>query len=269
MVLFATAGLLCSFLLTKEHVQAVEDVVNEGGREKISFAKGIKYFVGNKYFLFALFVVLTMNMVNNLNSGSQTYFYTYAMKDPLLVTKLNLVTLVPTILSVLFLATPCISKFGKKKSVYLGAAGQIISYAMRGIAAMTGSFWLLVAGTILGALATGPIAIPINILTADAVDYGECLTNKRIEGIGSAVVSFSQKLTSGLAAELVGWILQLTGYVANEVQSAATINGITALFAWGPMILLVVIVVAYVLVYRYDVEEKEILSELDARKQQS
>lgn len=265
--IISTAGLLCSFFMTREHVRAVEDVVFENGCEKITFIEGVKNFIKNKYFLFALFIVLSMNMTNNLNSGSQTYFYKYAMNDELLTTKLNLVSLVPTIISVVFLATPCLRLLGKKKSVYVGATGQIISYILRGVAAATGSFPLLVAGTILGGLATGPLAIPINLLTADAVDYGEYLTNKRIEGMGSAIVSFSQKITSGIAAALVGWVLEWNGFVANQVQSRTALAGISALFAWTPMVLLIIIVIAYITVYRYDKEETEVLAELERRKE--
>ena len=269
----STLGLLLSFLFTRERVQSVESVAAandaKAAQTKMTFKEGLKNFVKNKYFLFALFVVLMMNLANNVNSGSQTYFYKYAMNDPMLTTKLNLVNLVPTILSVLFLAQPCLKFLGKKKSVYLGASLQAVSYAIRGIAAMNGNMTLLVAGTVLGALATGPLAIPVNLLVADAVDYGEYITNKRIEGTGSAIVSFSQKVTSGLAAALVGWLLQWTGYVADTQQSAATLAGINTMFAWLPMAILVAIMLGYVLIYRYDKEEAMVLEELENRKKQA
>lgn len=263
-----TIGLFLSFIMTKEHVQAVESIKSESGkRENLSFTEGVKNFVKNKYFIFALFMTVIVNFSTQITSGSQTYFYTYAMNDSMLTTSLNLVSLVPTVLGIMFLAGPSLRIFGKKKSVFIGAAGQIIGYVLRGVAAMTMSVPLLIAGTIIGGLATGPLSVPINTLAADAVDYGEYLTNKRIEGIGSAIVSFSQKVSTGLASGAVGWILALTGYVANETQNAATIFGIISMFAWLPVIMLVIVMISFKAVYKYDEEVDKVLAELEQRKQ--
>lgn len=212
-----TLGLFLSFALTKENVQSVESAVSENGSvEKMSFIEGIKNFCRNKYFVFALAMNVVVNIAVQINSGSQTYFYTYAMGDAMLTTSLNMVSLIPTVLGIMFLAGPCLKKFGK--------------------------------------------------LSADAVDYGEYLTNKRIEGIGSSVITFSQKVSGGLAAGMVGWILALTGYVANEVQSASTNFGITFMFAWLPIILLVITIISFKLIYHYDEEEAEVIEELNRRK---
>ena len=263
-----TVGLILSFALSKEHVKSVEALVSEEHvDEKISFVEGIKNFFANKYFIFTLFMLILVNFSININSSSQTYFYTYAMNDKNLMTSLNLVSLIPTVIGIVFLAQPSLQKFGKKKSVYIGAVGQIIGYALRGVAAMTMSMPLLIAGTIVAGLATGPLSVPINTLSADAVDYGEYLTNKRIEGVGSAVISFSGKLSIGLAAGSVGWVLELTGYVANEAQSATTIFGITSLFAWVPIVMLVILIICFKLFYHYDEEEEKVIAELNRRKQ--
>lgn len=264
-----TLGLLASFAFTKERVEAVEDVVSHAiGKEKevVSFKEGVKLFVKNKYFLFALFVTVMVQLNLNMNSGSQTYFYTYVMGNQMLMMSLNLVNLIPMVIGIVFLSGPMLKIFGKKKCVYIGAGGQIVGFVLKGIAGMTANVPLLIAGTVVGSLASAPMSIPIQILSADAVDYGEYLFNKRIEGIGSAIGSFSNKLSAGLAAAIVGWALQLTGYVANGVQSASTNFAITGLFAWGPALLLVVILIVFKLVYHYDEEEPKVMAELNRRK---
>ena len=116
---------------------------------KISLKEGLKNFVKNKYFIFALCTNFLTNFSNNLNSGSQTYFYKYAMNNEMLTASLNIYTLVPTVISLLFLTEPCVRKFGKKKSVYIGAGGHVIGYSLRGIAAITGNLGLLIFGTII------------------------------------------------------------------------------------------------------------------------
>lgn len=259
-------GVLLSFALSKEHVQSVEMAQHQNVEHKISLAEGLKNFVKNKYFIFALFTNFLTNFSNNLNSGSQTYFYKYAMKNEMLTASLNIYTLVPTIISLLFLAEPCIRKFGKKKSVYIGAGGHIVGYSLRGVAAMTGNVGLLIVGTVLCGIFTGPLAVPNNTLSADAVDYGEYLTNVRIEGMGSAVLSCANKISSGLAAGVVGWILGLTGFIANGIQSEMTTTAITILFAWGPAVLLAVTILAFHFIYHYDEEQVKVISELKRRK---
>lgn len=264
----ATVGLILAFALSNEHVQSVAAVA-EGGQEekKLTFVEGFRNFCQNKYFIFALFMTVLVNFAVQINSSSQTYFYTYAMKNPLLTTSLNLVSLVPTFLGILLLAQPSLKMFGKKGSIYVGAAGQIIGYLLRGFAAVTMNIPLLIAGTVICGLATGPLSVPVNTLAADAVDYGEYLTNKRIEGTGSAIISFSQKISTGLAAGCVGWILALTGYVANAEQGSGTILGITAMFAWIPIVMLLIVVVCFKAFYRYDKEEADVMAELNRRKQ--
>lgn len=258
-------GMFASFFFAKEHVQSV-DAVTEKKQTSIPFKEALKDFFHNKYFIFAIFVNVVVNFSVQINSGCQTYFYRYVMEDDMLTTTMNLWNLVPTVLGIVFLAGPSLKFFGKKKSVYVGAAGQIIGYAMRGLAAVTMNVPLLIAGTVVGGLCTGPLSVPVNVLASDAVDYGEFLTNKRIEGTGTAVVSFTQKISTGLASGCVGWILGLTGFAANQVQDGMTRNGIIFMFAWLPLILLVLVIVGYNFIYKYDKEEEEVLAELQRRK---
>ena len=264
--LVVTLGMVVSFLFAKEHVKSVDAVV-EQKETSLSFKEALKNFFKNKYFIFALFMNVVVNFAVQINSGCQTYFYRYVMEDDMLVTTLNLWSLVPTVLGIVFLAGPCLKIFGKKKSIYIGAGGQILGYLLRGVAAYTLNIPLLIAGTVICGLATGPLSVPVNVLSSDAVDYGEYLTNKRIEGTGSAVVSFAQKISTGLASGSVGWILGLTGFVANQAQTAATKNGITFMFSWFPIILLVIAMITCKIVYQYDKEEADVLAELSRRKE--
>lgn len=265
--LITTVGLILSFALSKEHIKSVEETIHKDIKgEKMSFTEGIKNFCRNKYFIFTLVINVFLNFSLQLNSASQLYFYTYTMNDAMLATSLNLVSLIPLIFGIIFLAGPSLKLFGKKGSIYLGAGGQIVSYILRGIAAVTMNIPLLILGTILGGLATGPLTVPLGTLAADAVDYGEYLTNKRIEGMGSAIVTFSGKVSSGLAAGVVGWVLALTGYIANQSQSAITNFGITCMFIWVPAIFLMIIIISFKLFYNYDKEVDEVMAELEYRK---
>ena len=266
------AGLMSAFFLTREHVAAVdhnEDGTLNEGTQRLSFIEGVKLFFSNKYCIFGLAITTLMQLALNINSGSQTYFYKYVMEDEMLMTSLSMVGLIPMVVSVLFFAGPCLKYLGKKKSVYFGCGGQLISFAMRVVAGMTANVPLLIAGTVFGGLMTGPVSIPINIITADAIDYGDYKTGKRIEGTASSIGTFAGKISAGLASAITGWTLALTGYVANAVQTSSTRFGITAVFAILPAVIYIVIILAYKLIYHYDKEEPEVVAELTRRREQA
>ena len=264
-----SAGLLAAFLLSEEHVEsiaAVEDKIADKKSEKYTFIDNVKNFCRNKYFIFAFAMTVFVNTAVQLNNNSQVYFYTYAMNNKMLTSSLSLVGLVPLILSILFLSTPSLRLFGKKGSVYIGCIGQLFGYVLSVIASKNANVPLLAVGLVVRNLSTGPLSVPINTLSADAVDYGEYLTNRRIEGTGSAIVTFSQKLSNGVSVGLVGWVLALTGYVANEMQSAKTIFGIFLMYAYLPMILLALVLLSFKIFYRYDKEEADVMRTLKERK---
>lgn len=266
--MIVAAGLLAGFFMSKEYVTSVEAAVGEQ-ETKVSFVEGIKLFFENKYLLLALVATVLVNLVTQINSCSQTYFYKYTMGDEMLTTTLNLVSILPILIGIVVLVGPCMAKFGKKNCMYIGIIGQLIGSVIRGVAGMNQNVTLLIIGTIISGAVTGLLAVPVSTLFADGIDYGEYKTNRRIEGMGSAITSFSQKISSGLAQASIGWVLGLTGYIKGQaVQSDATNMGITSLYAWIPAILLAVIFVLIKFCYHYDKIADEVISELDKRKAQ-
>ncbi len=261
-----TLGLLAGFFMSKEYVTSVESV---SGVEKksISFTEGLKLFFTNKYLVLALVATVLVNFVTQINSCSQTYFYKYTMGDEMLTTTLNLVSILPILIGIVVLVGPCMARFGKKNCMYIGIFGQLVGSILRGIAGMSQNLTLLIAGTIISGIVTGLLAVPVSTLFADGIDYGEYKTNRRIEGMGSAITSFSQKISSGLAQASVGWILGLTGYISGQaLQSDATNMGIISMYAWMPAIVLFVTFVILKFCYKYDTIQNEVISELESRK---
>lgn len=259
-----TLALIFSFLLTHERVGDMAD----GQKDKksgIKFTEGVKFFFSNKYFLIAAGVTVLINFAINVNSSAQLYFYKYNMNDEMLTTSLSMVGLIPTVISIVVLSGPCLRFLGKKKSVYAGALVMIVGYIFRAIAGTTASIPMLVIGTVICSLATGPISVPVNIFSADAVDYGDYIQKVRIEGIGSSVVTFAQKLSIGLAAGVVGWTLELTGFVANQTQTAAAAFGINLAFAYAPIIALALIILIMAVFYHYDKIEPEVRAYLESK----
>ena len=260
-------GLLYAFANSKEYVTSVA-VETENTIQKISFKESLKLFIHNKYFVFTLFIFLGVQFSTQINSVTQTYFYVYSMNNQGLVSVMNLVSLVPMVIGVIVLPGIMLRMFGKKKMVYIGASVHLVTSLLIGVASSINSVPLMVISTAVKNFSVGAISVPVGILAADAVDYGEYLTNKRIEGMGNAVITFGQKVATGLAAGILGWVLQLTGYVANQTQNSATIIGINMLFCYVPAIIFGIIIICFKFIYHYDEEEADVLAELARRKKE-
>lgn len=263
-----TFGLLLCFFCTKERVTSVESVQN-ANVEKIGLLEGIKLFVKNKYLLFALGMTFLVQLFQQIPSGVGTYYFTYTFGNPLLMGTIGMVNLVATIIGIGVITEIAISKFGKRKCFYIGAAFQVVAMIVRGISGFTLSIPLLYVGAILSGLFMGMMSVPVGTLVADGIDYGEYIQNKRIEGIGSSINSFSSKIGAGIGAAMTGWVLAATGFVANATQNMATNMGIIILYSFAPAVILIIMIVLFKACYHYDEIADDVVKELSRRKQEN
>lgn len=59
------------------------------------------------------------------------------------------------------------------------------------------------------------------VFLADVVDYGEYVLGTRNEGVVFSLQTLIVKLTAAFTSLAIGFVLELTGYVPNAVQSLA------------------------------------------------
>ena len=69
---------------------------------------------------------------------------------------------------------------------------------------------------------------------AEAIDYGQYKTGKRVAGLGFGGISFCQKAGIGVGGAILGWLLAYFDYVPNVAQSAFTLTGIALLLTLIP-----------------------------------
>lgn len=69
---------------------------------------------------------------------------------------------------------------------------------------------------------------------AEAVDYGQAKTGKRVSGLAFGGISFAQKAGMGFAGFIVGLLLTYFNYEANVDQSAFTLTGIALMLSVIP-----------------------------------
>ena len=102
------------------------------------------------------------------------------------------------------------------------------------------------------------------VFLADVVDYGEYVLGNRNEGVVFSLQTLIVKLTAAFTALAIGFVLELTGYVPNAVQSLATQNSIRVLMCVVPTIGVILAYVVYKSKYRLnDAFMKKVVAKLN------
>jgi sugar (glycoside-pentoside-hexuronide) transporter len=163
---------------------------------------------------------------------------------------------------------PWLCRRVSKTNIWIwGLLGSVISQVIFFAGAEMGSNTLLFTGWIAGVITSGvAMALPFSLIS-DSVDYGEWKTGIRSAGLLTAVgAGLCLKSASGLGAAVPAWIMQATGYVANEAQSESAIFGIELGFIWIPAVFYAAAVVPVFFYRKYEALEPQIQEELNNRR---
>ena len=125
---------------------------------------------------------------------------------------------------------------------------------------------ILVLSFIIG-LGMAASSVSIYAILSDMADVDELITSISRPGIVSGMATFIRKIATGLSSTIIGILLALIGYdetlAASKLrQSAGTQIGITQLYVWLPILLMVLAIIFAVLFpmnrREYDIVKKEI-----------
>lgn len=87
----------------------------------------------------------------------------------------------------------------------------------------------------------------------DTIEYGEARTGQRHEAKVFGLAMFSMKAALGINALLLGWLLELSGYAANEAQTASTLSAIKAIMTMIPF---AGVLMCIALLWRYPIDTR-------------
>jgi len=159
-------------------------------------------------------------------------------------------------------------RIGKRNTALLGmaigAGSQLIVYG----GVVMSSVSVLVAAVIIGNIGIGFTAGLMYAMLADTVDYGEWKSGVRSQGLLTASSSFGVKFGMGIGGALAAWILATGSYVPNGTQAASGLAAIQFNFVWTPFICFMICVLLY-LFYKIDPVEKQMISELETRRERA
>lgn len=260
MLLYAVAAsilFLLTFFFTKERVQPPT-------RQKTSLKYDIKDLINNRPWIILFFVgIFTLSWVS-IHLGTLVYYFKYYVGDESKVTLFLIAGSVFNILGVV--STKYLTKFfGKKKLYFLCMLSQSILLGLFYFAG-PGDIGLMYALHIPAAFLSGPTQPLVWAMYADTADYSEWKYGRRATGLVFSAATFAQKMGWTIGGALTGWILAYYGFVANEIQSPETQEGIRVMKTIYPMI---GGILASITVLFYKLDEKfvaKIQGELEKRR---
>lgn len=232
-------------------------------KKGISIIKSIKAAAGN-WPWFIIVVVFIFYWLGNMSRTSVVVYFTqYNLGDKDFASILNALVMFQIIGMV---AIPyLVKKFSKVHvlmfGMFLAAAGQILVNFAGGNEIMIAVFWCIASvGT--GISVTLPFA-----MIADTVDYGEWRNGIRAAGFLTAIgSSFAIKVGSGLGSWVPSLILDNAGYVADAVQTQASLDAIQFCVSFLPAIFFIVGGLLILLYRTFEKKEPQIKKELIARR---
>jgi GPH family glycoside/pentoside/hexuronide:cation symporter len=209
-------------------------------KENVSFLKGLKGLIVNKYWLLMVLAIFAMYFMMSCFFGSALYFAKYNIGNE------NKYALISNCLSIAQIAalfiTPFIMKVTSKRNVF------IIGMCVAGIgflcSGLTTNVTLQCILSVVKGVGFACGGATMYGLLQDAITYGEWYNGYGTSGMGNAASSFCMKVGSGIGTAALGWILDAGGFDGTlDVQSSSALAAINISFAWIPLIFVAIAVV--------------------------
>ena len=266
-VLYAVSAIL-AFLLTRERINNVmpaqdtekekeseeeapsgiieEKLAEEKHRKEAEKAEAdvpikvaLLSLVKNKYWILCNVMCLGFYFLMSFASSATIYFAQYIMNDLDLQGTLSS-TLYIVLLFGLVAALPVMMKIGKGNTMRIGLIISAIGYF---IPQLTLQKPAVVGAMAIVGIGFGFIAAPAGSFLQDTLTFGQWRSGVSAIGMGNAVFSFVNKLSSALGIVVLGWVLDLGKFDAKlSVQPASALSAIKFLYIWLPALICVICV---------------------------
>ncbi|WP_241558945.1 MFS transporter [Oceanobacillus halophilus] len=242
----AIYGLLCAvpLMITGWFVKERNVAEKKNKEQKTSFIPIVKVLFANKYFNLAI-VLYLLWYLRQTETGARIYYATYIFDNPNVMGILSTASLLPLIIG-LFFAPQIVGLYGLRKSVNAGLLVSILGTGLM-IFFSENLTWLVVA-TVINALGLVLLQAGLSAIVADVGDIVYWQSGVPVQGSVFSLTSAGMKIGQGLTAALVGWALQLGGYVANSaVQPDSAIFAIKSMFIYFPLIMIILMFITVTL----------------------
>jgi GPH family glycoside/pentoside/hexuronide:cation symporter len=237
--------------------------------EKVSVKENFKALKGNVPVIILSAGFLVYGLFYYGRSAVTLYYFTYNGNNALAYATYSLINLVFSVVGIV-----CLGTFSKK--LKNKATVPMIGFLVVGIVTIA-HYWLdpsTPGGLTIIYVLTAVIGFFMGMTTTmiygmvpDTTEYTQLKYGIRASGFISAFVNFFLKVGMAIGTTGVGLIMAATGFIANQAQNAATLNGINIMFSLLPGILSIV---TAILMKFYPIDQKtydDILVQLQAKEE--
>lgn len=244
-IIYAVVGLAVntiSCLSVKELPQEEFDEAKaDSGEEKYGLLQAFQLLVKNKFYLMICAAYILQQLYSAM-IGAGIFYMTWVLEDKNLFGQFAWAVNIPLIIALVF--TPAL--VGRWKGMYkLNLRGYMIASIGRALVAVAGYMGnvpLMMAFTALAALGQGPWQGDMNAVIASCSEYTYLTQGKRVDGTMYSCTSLGIKIGGGIGTAVVGWLLELSGYVGtNAVQPQSALDMMQFIYLWLPFIFTVLI----------------------------
>ena len=228
--LVAAATFMVLFFGTRERVRTP---VPTEKKPAIRVTKKIGILFRNPYF-FLVFLFFMITFVLQGSSGIGIYYAKDVIGNANAYSLIGLLGILPLIIGLWFMP-PIVGRFGKRRTIFVGLAIQIIGGAIALID--PANYTILLISILIRGIGGVPISAVLFALVADVVDYGEWKSRVRLDGMTYSAATAGQNFGAGVGVALVGWLLaagQYNAAAAHQTSSAISLE--VFLMIWLPLI---------------------------------
>ena len=251
---FVLVSTLITVFTTKERAGGVEMKT-----DKVKPSAAIKALFQNKYWVMMFFAVFFTFLIKIFMSASGTNYALYVLND---YSKFGLLanSFAVSQLAVMILTPVLMKKIGKSWVFILGTG--LMAMGCIAFNFCEPSLMPIVLCNIVKGCGMGMSSGMAMGLVADSITYGRFKTGIEAVGMGNAGSSAAQKLGLGLGVAIFGGAIAWAGLDGRKAaqgiaQSKTVILTIRAFYNWIPMILSIILFVAFVTTFHleHDLEE--------------
>lgn len=257
---------LITVINVKDKSTVVKDNI-KSTKQKTSIKRAIKIIWENDQLKVFIGVVLCYNLVVQFYTGVAIYYFKYVIGYSNMYAIFTGCAAAAEITG-LFLY-PVLSKLSGRLNVFRIAAF-IPAFGLLLLLFAGANPFLIGASGALCKLGSGFTLGLTTVMIADVIDYGEYKFGTRNESIIASFQTLLVKTASAVAGWSVGVGLTIVGYVANSVQTDATLLGMKILMICVPSVITVLSYIIYKKGYKLEGEyQDKIIYELKKRRQEN
>ena len=239
-IIYAVIGLVVNTISTLSVKELPKEELNEGDitgeEEKNGLVHAFKLLVKNKFYLMICGTYILQQLYSAM-IGAGIYYMTWVLKDKNLFGQFAWAVNIPLIIALIFTPTLVGKWNGMYKLNLRGYILAVIGRALVVVAGYMGSIPLMMAFTALAALGQGPWQGDMNAVIASCSEYTYLTQGKRVDGTMYSCTSLGVKIGGGIGTAVVGWLLELSGYVGTyAVQPQSALNMMQFMYLWLPLI---------------------------------